>query len=237
VLDHHCQILLPWSYCTSGEEQVGPFPLLPRLHRLISGLFRYSHLNRSSSSKRASSPSGSTISSMTSEEPSSPADLQDISPTDLDQGLAINSSLPTSPASPGVDPIEMVTDSPGSPDSQSSAGPSTPNVDSFDGKLLESLLQDLSPHTDLSDFKPSEFSFPFGSEATTIADTQTAPSFGAANLSCMTSPSFAAPSDQCMRFLLVCLCGLTIRFPSLLLVSTQWPGPFFAGDFRCSDHV
>jgi len=157
---------------------------------------RYSHLNRSSSSKRASSPSGSIVSSTPSEDPQSPMDLQDTSPTDLDQSLAIDTLLSTSPAPSPVDPIEMVTDTPGSPDSLSSAGPPTPNVDAFDGKLLESLLQGLSPHTDLSDFKPSEFPFAFGSETTTIADAQTTPSFDATNLSCLTSPAFAAPSDQ-----------------------------------------
>jgi len=144
---------------------------------------RYSHLNRSSSSKRSSSPSGST----TSEEPSSPADPQDTSSTDLDQALSIDTSLLASPAPSPADPIEMTVDTPGSPDSQSSAGPPTPSVDTFDGKLLESLLQGLSPHTDLSDFKPSEFPFPLGSEA---------PSFDATNLSCLTSPAFTAPSDQ-----------------------------------------
>jgi len=48
----------------------------------------------------------------------------------------------------------------------------------------------------LSDFKPSEFPFPFGSETITVTDAQTAPSFDAANLSCLASPAFAASSDQ-----------------------------------------
>jgi len=157
---------------------------------------RYSHLNRSSSSKRSSSPSGSTASSTPSEDPSSPADLQDIPSTDLDQALAIDAALSASPSSSPVASIEMVTDTPGSPDSLSSAGPSTPSIDTFDGKLLEKLLQDLSPHTDLSDFKPSEFSFPFDSEATMISDAETTPSFDAADLSCLSSPAFATPSDQ-----------------------------------------
>lgn len=156
---------------------------------------RYSHLNRSSSSKRCSSPAGSTTSSTPSEDPSSPIDLQDISSTDLDQALAMDTSLSTPPTQSPVDPIEMVADTPGSPDSLSSAGPPTPITDSFDGKLLESLLQGLSPHTDLSDFKPSEFSFPFGPETTTIPDARTTPSFDATNLSCL-SPAFASPSDQ-----------------------------------------
>lgn len=145
-------------------------------------------------------------------------DLQDISSADLDQ--ALDTVLSTSPAPSPADPIEMVTDSPGSPDSLSSAGPPTPSVDTFDGKLLERLLQDLSPHTDLSDFKPSEFPFPFGSETTAITDAQATPSFDATDLSCLTSPAFAPPSDQCMRFFLACECKLTMRFPSLLLVST-----------------
>jgi len=148
---------------------------------------RYSHLNRSSSSKRFSSPSGSTVSSTTSEEPSSPMDLQEISPADLDQALTIDTSFSISPAPSPVDPIEMVTDTPGSPDSQSSAGPLTPSVDAFDGKLLESLLQSL--RTNLSDFKPSEFPTPFGSEATTT-DAQTTPSFDH-----LSSPAFATHSD------------------------------------------
>ena len=100
----------------------------------------------------------------------------------------------------------MVTDTPGSPDSQSSSGPLTPSVDTFDGNLLESLLQDL--RTNLSDFKPSEFSIPFGSEAV-INNAQTASSLDPANLSCLTSPAFAVPSDQCTGFFLVCLRGLT----------------------------
>ncbi|KAF9648594.1 hypothetical protein BDM02DRAFT_2212669 [Thelephora ganbajun] len=160
---------------------------------------RYSHLNRSSSSKRSSSPSGSTASLTPNEDPPSPMDLQENLPTDIDQALAIDTSLSsptTSPAPSPVDPNEIVTDIPGSPDSLSSDGPPTPNVDTFDGKLLESLLQDLSPHTDLSDFKPSEFSFSFGSEATTIANAQTALSFDAPNLPCLSSPAFAALSDQ-----------------------------------------
>lgn len=103
----------------------------------------------------------------------------------------------------------MVTDTPGSPDSQSSAGPLTPSIDTFDGKLLESLLQDLSPRANLSDFKPSEFPIPFGSE-TTITDAQTTPSF---DFSCLSSPAFTAPSDQCTRFFLVCLCELTYDSP------------------------
>jgi len=146
-------------------------------------------------------------------------DLQDISSTDVDQALAIDTALLTTPAPSPVDPIEMVTDTPGSPDSLSSAGPPTPSADTFDGKLLESLLQGLSPHADLSDFKSSEFTFPFGSEATTVPDGQTPPSFDATNLSCP-PPAFAAPSDQCMQFLLAYVCELTTRFPSLLLVST-----------------
>lgn len=129
-------------------------------------------------------------------------DLQDISPTDLDQTLTIDTSLSISPT---VDPIE---DTPGSPDSQSSAGPLTPSVDAFDGKLLETLLQGLSPRTNLSDFKPSEFPISFGSEPS-ITDAQNTPSFDPADLSCLTSPAFAAPSDQCMRFFLVCLPELT----------------------------
>lgn len=133
-------------------------------------------------------------------------DLQDNSPPDLDQALTIDTSLSISPAPSPVDPIDMVTDTPGSPDSQSSVGPLTPSVDTFDGKLLESLLQGLSPRTNLSDFKPSEF--PFGSEAT-ITDTQTSPPFDANSFSCLTSPAFAASSDQCRRFFLVCLRGLT----------------------------
>jgi len=153
---------------------------------------RYSHLNRSSSSKRSSSPSGSTASTP-SEDPSSPVDLQDILSADIDLFSVLDSSPPTSPTPSPVDSIEMVTDTPGSPDSLSSAGPSTPDADTFDRKLLESLLQDLSPHTDLSDFKSSEFPFPFGSE---ISDIQNAPSFDAASLSCLTSAAFAAPSDQ-----------------------------------------
>jgi hypothetical protein len=157
---------------------------------------RYSHLNRSSSSKRSSSPSGSTAPSTPSEGPSSPVDLHDVSSADLDQALAMDAVLSASPASPPVVPIEMVTDTPGSPDSLSSAGPSTPSVDTFDGKLLEKLLQDLSPHTDLPDFKPSEFSFPFDSEAAMITDAQTTPSFDATDLSCLSSPAFATPSDQ-----------------------------------------
>jgi hypothetical protein len=144
---------------------------------------RYSHLNRSSSSKRSSSPSGST----TSEEPSSPADSQDVSSIDLDQALTIDTSLLTSPATSPVDPVEMATDTPGSPESQSSAGPPTPSVEAFDGKLLESLLQDLSSHTNLSEFKSSEFPFTLDSEA--------AP-FDATNLSCLASPAFTAPTDQ-----------------------------------------
>ena len=146
-------------------------------------------------------------------------DLQDISSTDIDQASAIDTSLLITPAPSPVDPIEMVTDTPGSPDSLSSTGPPTPNLDTFDGKLLESLLQGLSSHTDLSDFKPSEFSFPFGSEATTVPDGQTTPSFDVTNLSCL-PPTFAAPSDQCMQFLLACVCELTTWFPSLLLVPT-----------------
>lgn len=194
--------------------------LLLYLRVLISELFRYSHLNRSNSSKRSSSPSGSTASSTLSEDPSSPVDLQDISSTDLDQALAIDTPLSDPPAPSPVDPIEMVMDTPGSPDSLSSAGPPTPSVDTFDGKLLESLLQDLAPHTDLSDFKPAEFPFSFDSETTAITDAQTVPSFDAATLSCLTSPVFAAPSDQCMRFFLARVHKLTMRFPSLLLVST-----------------
>jgi hypothetical protein len=135
-------------------------------------------------------------------------DLQDISPTDLDQALTIDTSLSISPAPSPVDPIEIVTDAPGSPDSQSSAGPLTPSVDAFDGKLLESLLQGL--RTNLSDFKPSEFPIPFGSEAS-INDAQNTPSFDPADLSCLTSPPFAAPPDQCMRLFLVCLPELTFN--------------------------
>ena len=131
-------------------------------------------------------------------------DLQDILPNDLDQALTIDGS---SPAPSPVDPIEMVTDTPGSPDSQSSAGPLTPSVDSFDGKLLESLLQNLPSRTNISDFKASEFQIPFGSEAT-ISDPQTTPSFDPADLSCLTSPAFA-PSDQCTLFFLVYLHELT----------------------------
>lgn len=156
---------------------------------------RHSHLNRSGSSKRCSSPSGSIVSSTTSEEPSSPMDLQDISPTDLDQTLTIDTSFSISSAPSPADPTEIVTDTPGSPDSQSSTGPLTPSVGVFDGKLLESLLQDLSPRTNLSDFKPSEFQIPFGSEAV-ITDAQTTPSFDPSNFSCLTSPAFAVPSDQ-----------------------------------------
>ena len=147
-------------------------------------------------------------------------DLQDVSSTDLDQALAIDTPLSNPPAPSPVDPIEMVTDTPGSPDSMSSAGPPTPSVDTFDGKLLESLLQDLAPHMDLSDFKPAEFPFSFGSESAAITDAQTAPSFDAANLSCLTSPAFDGPSDQCMRFFLTPIHKLTMQFPSLLLVST-----------------
>jgi hypothetical protein len=123
-------------------------------------------------------------------------DLQDISSTDLDQALAIDTSLLTSPAPSPVDPIEMVADTPGSPDSPSSAGPPTPSTDTFDGKLLESLLQGLSSHTDLSDFKSSDFQFPFGSETATVPDGQTAPPFDATNLSCLPPPAFTAPPDQ-----------------------------------------
>lgn len=135
-------------------------------------------------------------------------DLQDISPTDLDQTLTIDTSFSISSAPSPADPTEIATDTPGSPDSQSSAGPLTPNVGVFDGKLLESLLQDLSPRTNLSDFKPPEFQNPFGSEAV-ITDAQTTPSFDPSNFSCLTSPAFAVPSDQCMRFFLVCLRELT----------------------------
>lgn len=146
-------------------------------------------------------------------------DLQDISSTDIDQALTIDTSLLTTPAPSPVDSIEMVADTPGSPDSPSSAGPPTPSTDTFDGKLLESLLQGLSSHMDLSDFKPSEFSFPFDSETTTVPDGQTTPSFDATNLSCL-PPTFTAPSDQCMQFLLACVRELTMWFPSLLMVST-----------------
>ena len=148
-------------------------------------------------------------------------DLQDVPSTDLDQALAMDAVLSASPASPPVAPIDMVTDTPGSPDSLSSTGPSTPSVDTFDGKLLEKLLQDLSPHTDLSDFKPSEFSFPFDSEVAMITDAQTTPSFDATDLSCLSSPAFATPTDQCTPFLFACVCKLTEEFHSLLLVSTR----------------
>lgn len=156
---------------------------------------RYSHLNRSSSSKRSSSPSGSTVSSITSEEPSTPADPQEISPIDLDQPSRADALLSTSPAPSPEEPAEMVVDTPGSPDSQSSTGPPTPTVDAFDEKLLESLLQNLSPPTNLSDFKPPDFPFPFDSEAL-IPEARTAPSFDAASLPCLTSPAFTATSDQ-----------------------------------------
>ena len=104
----------------------------------------------------------------------------------------------------------MVTDTPGSPDSLSSVGPPTPSVDTFDGKLLESLLQDLAPHADLSDFKPTEFPFSFDPETTAITDAQTVPSFDTTDLSCLTSSAFAAASDQCMRFSLARVHKLTI---------------------------
>lgn len=139
----------------------------------------------------------------------SPVDLQDILSSDLDQALAIDTPPSNPPVPSSVDPIEMATDIPGSPDSLSSAGPPTPGVDTFDGKLLESLLQDLAPHTDLSDFKPSEFPFSFGSETTAITDAQTGLSFDATNLSCLTS-AFSAPSDQCMLFFLARVHKLTI---------------------------
>lgn len=159
---------------------------------------RYSHLNRSTSSKRPSSPSSpaSSLATSESEEPSSPVVLQDISSADPDQTLTIDISPLASPSPSPVDSVEMVTDTPGSPDSLSSAGPATPSVDGFDGKLLESLLKDLSSQADLPDFKPSEFQFPFGPEDAIIVDAQTSPSFDATNLSCLTSSSFVAPSDQ-----------------------------------------